>query len=299
MDLVLGDNFRYNFDYYIENGFNLSLGFKSQFNQFNKNVTSDISSIDLSPLGISSINVNFSDVTNQIYFQSLFVQKFLIGGGIEHKFLKINSETLSNINPLIDKSTYTSLFGYMKYDSFDNKYFPTKGWYFAGDIQSYLFSSNHTGDFHPFSIAKGDFGIAATLFRKTTVKFQTEAGFSFGPESVAFFDFILGGYGYNMINNFRHFYGYDFLSIAGNSYIKSIGTIDYEFYKNNHFNFAVNVANIGDRIFETVNWISMPKYTGYAVGYGLETIIGPIEIKHSWSPETKKGYTWFSIGFVF
>ena len=299
LDLVLGDNFRYNFDYYIENGFNLSLGFKSQFNQFNKNVTSDISSIDLSPLGISSINVDFSDVTNQIYFQSLFVQKFLIGGGIEHKFLKINSETLSNINPLIDKSTYTSLFGYMKYDSFDNKYFPTKGWYFAGDIQSYLFSSNHTGDFHPFSIAKGDFGIAATLFRKTTVKFQTEAGFSFGPKSVAFFDFILGGYGYNMINNFRHFYGYDFLSIAGNSYIKSIGTIDYEFYKNNHFNFSVNVANIGDRIFETVNWISMPKYTGYAVGYGLETIIGPIEIKHSWSPETKKGYTWFSIGFVF
>jgi NTE family protein len=299
LDLVLGDNFRYNFDYYIENGFNLSLGFKSQFNQFNKNVTSDISSVDLSPLGISSINVDFSDLTNQIYFQSLFVQKFLIGGGIEHKFLKINSATLSNINPLIDRSTYTSLFGYMKYDSFDDKYFPKKGWYFSGDIQSYLFSSNHTGDFQPFSIAKGDFGIAATLFRNTTVKFQTEAGFSFGPQSVAFFDFILGGYGYNMINNFRHFYGYDFLSLAGNSYIKSAGTIDYEFYKNNHFNFSLNVANIGDRLFETGNWISIPKYTGYAVGYGLETIIGPIEIKHSWSPETKKGYTWFSIGFVF
>jgi NTE family protein len=29
LDIVLGDNFRYNFDYYIENGYNLSFGFKS------------------------------------------------------------------------------------------------------------------------------------------------------------------------------------------------------------------------------------------------------------------------------
>jgi NTE family protein len=51
-------------------------------------------------------------------------------------------------------------------------------------------------------------------------------------------------------------------------------------------------------MFESVGWVSLPKYSGYAMGYGLETIIGPIEIKHTWSPETKKGYTWFSVGFI-
>jgi hypothetical protein len=35
-----------------------------------------------------------------------------------------------------------------------------------------------------------------------------------------------------------------------------------------------------------------------AFGYGLETVIGPIEIKHSWSPETQMGFTWFSWFFV-
>ncbi|MDI6048527.1 patatin-like phospholipase family protein [Flavobacterium sp. XS2P24] len=299
LDIVLGDNIRYNLDYYIENGFNLSFGFKSQFNQFNRNVAKEISSLDLGALGINAINVDFHDLTNQAYFQSLFVQKFLVGGGIELKYLKIKSETLANANPIIDNSNYLSLFGYMKFDSFDNKYFPKKGWYFSGDIQSYLVSSNYTGDFQPFSIAKADFGVAATLFKNATVKFHTDAGFSFGNESVSFFNFILGGYGYNPINNFKYFYGYDYLSIAANSYIKSTGTIDYEFYKNNHFNFSANFANVGDRIFETVDWISIPKYSGYAVGYGLETRIGPIEIKHSWSPENAKGYTWFSIGFMF
>ena len=298
LDIVLGDNIRYNLDYYIENGFNLSFGYKSHFNQFNRNVSREISSLQLSP-DINTFNVDFRDITNQAYFQSLFVQKFLIGGGLELKFLKIKSETLPNEDPIIDKSNYASLFGYMKFDSFDNKYFPKKGWYFSGDIQSYLLSSNYTGDFKPFSIAKGDFGIAASLFNNATIKVQTDAGFSFGNKSVPFFNFILGGYGYNPINNFKYFYGYDYLSVGANSYIKSTATLDYEFYKKNHINFSANFANIGDDIFQTLDWISIPKYSGYAVGYGMETVIGPIEIKYSWSPETPEGYTWFSVGFIF
>ncbi|WP_367756475.1 patatin-like phospholipase family protein [Flavobacterium sp. WC2430] len=299
LDIVLGDNFRYNFDYYIENGYNLSLGFKSNFNQFSRNIPSEVSGLDYGALGVNSIFVDFSDLTSQAYFQSLFVQKFLIGAGVEYKYLKIKSETLANTDPIIDKSSYLSVFGYMKYDTFDNKDFPKKGLYFSGDIQSYFLSSNYTGKFNPFSIAKADFGVAATLFKHATIKIQSEAGFSFGNESVPYFNFVLGGYGFNTINNFRPFYGYDFLSIAGNSYIKTTGTVDYEFYKKNHLNFSANFANLGSNIFETVDWISVPKYSGYAVGYGLETIVGPLEIKYSWSPENAKGYTWFSIGFLF
>jgi NTE family protein len=79
LDVVLGDNFRYNFDYYVENGYNLSLGFKSQFNQFNRNVAAELSGLNLIDLGVNSINMDYSDLTNQLYFQSLFVQKFCWG----------------------------------------------------------------------------------------------------------------------------------------------------------------------------------------------------------------------------
>lgn len=299
LDLIMGDNFRYNFDYYVENGYNLSLGFKSSFNQFSRNLPAEVSGLDYATLGVNSIFVDFSDLTSQAYFQSLFVQKFLIGAGVEYKYLKIKSETLANSDPIIDKSSYFSIFGYLKYDSFDNKDFPKKGWYFSGDIQSYLLSSDYTSTFNPFSIAKGDFGVAATLFDHATIKIQTEAGFSFGNESVPFFNFVLGGYGFNAINNFRPFYGYDFLSVAANSYIKSTGTIDYEFYKKNHLNFSANFANAENDIFQSTDWISIPKYSGYAIGYGLETVLGPVEVKHSWSPETARGYTWISVGFWF
>jgi NTE family protein len=146
---------------------------------------------------------------------------------------------------------------------------------------------------------KAEVGIATKIVKKVTLKFQADAGFAVGQESVSFFNFVLGGYGYNTINNFKHFYGYDFLSVAADSYIKTSATLDYEFFKKNHLNFSANFANLEDGLFRSVDWISLPKYSGYAIGYGLETIIGPIEIKHSWSPENSKSYTWFGIGFWF
>ena len=299
-DLIIGDNIRYNLDYYIDNGFNLSIGFNSQLNQFNKNITNQITSLSINPVkDFNSINVDYADVTNQLYLQSIFAHKFLIGGGIEYKYLEIKSETLANTNPMLDKSNYESIYGYVKYDSFDNQYFPRKGWYFSGDIHNYLLSSNFTGKFNPFSIAKADLGIAFKIFKKTTFKFQTEGGFSIGNESVPFFNFVLGGFGFVPLNNIKSFYGYDFLSIAGDSYLKSTLTFDYEIFKKNHLNFAANYANIGINLFDTLDWISLPKFSGYALGYGMETIIGPLEIKYTWSPENSKGYTWFSIGFWF
>lgn len=299
-DLIIGDNVRYNLDYYIDNGYNLSVGFKSQLNQFNKNVTKQISNLSVNPLvDVNSINIDFLDLTNQLYFQSIFAQKFLIGAGLEHKYLNIKSETLAATNPTLDRSNYGSVFAYMKYDSFDNQYFPTRGWYLTSDVHNYLLSSDYTGKFNPFSIVKADVGVAVKILKKATFKFQTEAGFTIGDESVPFFNFVLGGYGFIPINNFRPFYGYDFLSLAGNSYLKSSATIDYEIFKKNHLNFSANYANIENNYFDSLDWISLPKYSGYALGYGMETIIGPLEIKYTWSPETSKGYTWFSIGFWF
>lgn len=296
-DIILGDNFRYNFDYYVDNGFNLRLGFKSRFNQFNRNVTNDLTNINLE--SVNTVNVDFYDLTNQIYFQSLLYNKFLIGAGAELKFLKIKSETLTNATTMFDKSNYVSAYGYFKYDTFNNKFFPSKGSYFFGDFQSYLLSSNYTNVFKPFSIAKVDMGIAEKVFNKTTLILQTEAGFSLGNDGLPFFDFVLGGYGANTINNFRSFYGYDFLSISGNSFIKGTATIDYEFLKKNHLNFSANFANLGFDIFQAVDRISIPKYSGYALGYGIETVVGPVELKYSWSPEMTKGYVWVSAGFWF
>ena len=295
-DLVLGDNLRYYFDYYIDNGFQLSYGFKSQLNQFNKNIP--VSVITFNNEGTNAINIDYLNLSNQLYIQSVFAHKFLIGVGAEFEYLDITSETLE-LNPTITKSNYFSVFGYLKYDSYDNKYFPKKGWYFSGNPQFYMFSSENDEYFEPFSIISAEAGIAKTIFKNTTVKLQAEAGASIGSKTLPYFDYILGGYGFNNTNNFRYFYGYDYLSISANSYLETTLTFDFEIFRKNHLNLSANYANLADNLYDSLDWISLPKYSGYALGYGLETVIGPIEVKYSWSPEISKPYLWFSVGFIF
>ena len=296
LDIILGDNFRYNLDYYVDNGFNFSYGFKSQLSQFNRNITQEITKSILDTGG-NQINVDYLDLSTRAYLQKGIAQRFLFGAGVELKYLHISSKTISN--PIIDKSSYWSGFGYVKYDSFDNKYFPKKGWSFTSDFQSYLFASDYHNDFKPFSVLQAQFSKAFSVSNSLTFKFQGDAGLPIGNDGIPFFNFVLGGYGYNSINNFKPFFGYDFVSVAANSFIKASGTIDYVFLKKNHLNFSANFANLEQNLFKTKEWISLPKYSGYAFGYGLETRIGPIEVKYSWSPESTKGYTWFSVGFWF
>ena len=301
LDVILGDNFRYNFDYYIDNGFYWSFGFNSKFTSFNRNIATDFANgIVFTDLGINSINIDFTDLSNQAYVQTIFAQKFSLGAGLEFKYLNLKSQTLQNTTPIFDKSNYLSAFGYLKYDSFNQKYFPNKGWYFAGDYKSYLYSSDYTNEFKPFSIVKAEMGIVYEPIKNLTVKLQNEGGFAIGEKSISFFDFVLGGYGFVSVNNIKPFLGYDFLSLAGDSYIKGTITTDYQVYKKHHINFTANFANVGNKIYEHLgDWFTKPEFTGYGIGYGMESIIGPLEIKHSWSPETKDHFTWFSVGFWF
>ncbi|NUY81294.1 patatin-like phospholipase family protein [Flavobacterium sp. MAH-1] len=301
-DVILGDNFRYNFDYYVDNGFYFSFGLRSRYNSFNRNVGTDFSNgALLDSLGLNTLNINFSDLSHQAYIQTLFIQKFMIGAGLEWKHLKIKSETIQNqtVSPTFEQSDYLSGLAYLRYDSYDNRYFPKKGSYFSGDFQTYLYSSDYGNDFEKFSILKAEIGFAKTFFRKFTLRYDVEAGSAIGDHSIPFFDFVLGGYGFSGVNNIKQFYGYDFLSISGDSYIKTGLTFDYEIFRKHHVNVAANFANLGSNIYADGSWVSWPHYTGYAVGYGMETIIGPIEIKYSWSPELPKGFTWFSVGFWF
>lgn len=299
-DVILGDNIRYNIDYYIDNGFHWSFGVKSSFDQFKRISENDFKGGKLkSQLGLDEIDIDYHQLTNQAYVQTIFFQKFLIGAGLKHEFMEINSKTTENIVPRIDRSNYVSATGFMKFDSFTNKFFPKKGWYFMGDAQMYLYSSNYASDFQKFTLMKADMGIVQTFFKKVSLKLQTEGGFVIGENVNNIFDFNLGGYGFHRFGNFKPFYGYDYLALSGNSYVKGSATADYEFYRKNHLNFTANFSNIGDKIFDSKEWISKPDFSGYSFGYGLETFIGPVEIKHSWSPETKKHYTWFSVGFWF
>ena len=64
-------------------------------------------------------------------------------------------------------------------------------------------------------------------------------------------------------------------------------TLEVELFKKNYLNLTANYANLGTNIFESSKWMSAPKHSGYAIGYSVDSIIGPIEIKQSCRPKKK------------
>ncbi|MBT0606986.1 patatin-like phospholipase family protein [Aequorivita echinoideorum] len=308
LDFIVGDNIRYNFNYYIDKGFYWSVGFNSSYNNFEKNVDLSYVSLDQQQaeqnVSLNKISLDYSDFTNQIFAETLFQRIFTLGVGAEHKYLRYLSETIgideNNLPRTVFESTnYYSGFGFLKYDTFDNSFFPNSGVYFEGDFHLYLFAEGRNDDFEQFSIAKARFGYAKSFLKKFSAVLTTEGGFKIGGNNTRSLDFSLGGYGFKEINNIIPFYGYEALSLRGDTYLKSSLLFDYEIFRKNHLNIAVNIANVGDDLFTDGKWIDGLDYSGFALGYGLETFFGPIELKYSFSPETHNSEWFVNVGYRF
>ena len=307
LDLVLGDNLRYNFNYFVDQGFYWSIGFNSSLDVFDKDVNIGLVAQELGEDSngfVNKINLEYLDLTNQLYFESPLKKTLLLGAGVEQKWIKYLSKTIGideNNNPrtVFENSNYFNAFGYLKLDTYDNKFFPKSGAFFKGDFRLYLLASGLNKDFDSFSIIKAKFGYAATVSRNITAVTTAEGGFKIGNTGTSTFDFFLGGYGFKSINNITSFYGYEALSLRGNSYIKLDVTFDYKFLRKNHFNFSVNTAKVGDDLFSTTKWVDSTYFFGYALGYGLETFFGPLEVKYSFSPEREAGEWYINAGFRF
>ncbi len=316
LDLILGDNLRYNFEYYVDKGFYWSFGINSRFYEFVKEVDYGLvlqSNFEI-PVSnnVNNINLDVSDFTNQFYLQTVIKEEFAFLVGAEHKLLKYSTTTLNQIvndstqppptnSPatFFEKSNYLSTYGKLILDTYDDKFFPSKGVYFNGDFHFYLWSSDFNDNFKEFSIAKATIGTAFSLLPKLSLNIETSGGFKLGTSRVAAFDFVLGGFGNHTLNNFEPFLGYDFISLPGNSYVKAYARLDYEFGPKNHLLFAANISNVDDDIFRTGEWFTTPDYSGYGVGYGWESFFGPVQIIYSWSPENDDGILFFSIGYWF
>ena len=305
LDFIVGDNIRYDFNYFIDKGFYWSLGIFSRYNHFEKNILAQawLSEEQQADFNVNKIDLEYSDFTNQFYVQTLFRKDFSLILGGEYKRLKVLTETFveepGTDETIFENSDFVSVFGRLKLDTYDNKYFPNEGLFFDGEFHLYLYSSDFNKTFSEFSIAKATMGYSKSFLRKFSANITLQGGFKIGENSTQSLDFVLGGYGRNLINNFESFFGYDYLSLPGNSFVKGMLTLDYEIFKKNHIIFNANYANVQDNIFESGEWFTTPDFSGYAIGYSVETFLGPIEGKYSWSPETNQGYWFFNLGFWF
>lgn len=297
LDLIAGDNFRYELEYYIDKGFYWSVGLRSKFSMFERDVNGKIF-LNLEALPVTEDNVSLEalSLSNQFYLETLFKKQFNWAFGVEHNRIKLKNEDL---DVDFEDDNLFSVYSQLQYDTLDDKYYPTKGAYFNGKFNLYLISDKYQDDFEQFSVAQARMGLAFTPFSSFYINAFTEGGFRIGNNTDSTLDFMLGGYGNDFALNHKAFYGYDYLNLVGDSYVKADFDFHYEFYKNHIFTASASFANVDDGLFKDSDWLSLPDYSGYALGYGIKTFLGPMQVKGSWSPEIKRTQWFVSLGYWF
>ena len=81
IDFALGDNIRYNFQYYLDKGSYWSFGVNSRLNDFDYEIDLDVIRSNFraaNVAGINEINLNVSDFTNQLYLQTVLKKNLLL-----------------------------------------------------------------------------------------------------------------------------------------------------------------------------------------------------------------------------
>ncbi|WKK65793.1 patatin-like phospholipase family protein [Lutimonas zeaxanthinifaciens] len=303
-DLVIGDNIRYNIDYFYDNGFNWSFGINSRYNTFKADVVNstlpDTRSSGSFDTGLK-VPIRYLDFTTRLFLQSTIKDRWAFRVGVEHKFLNAyTDEVIDNVTNRIyfEKSHYFSAFGKVMLDTYDADYFPKKGVFLNSEYLLYGLSSDYNNNFNTFSQLYGRVGLAYSFFDKLTFHLISEAGVTIGNNDNMVLDYHLGGYNENYINTFIPFYGYGFAELNESAFLRTALTIRYEIFKKNFLSFTGNFGRLNEdiwndgRIFEDTR-------SGYAAGYGVNTFIGPVELIYSWNPDNEQNHWYINVGFWF
>jgi len=308
IDGILGDSPRYTLDYYIDKGYYWSVGLRNYFYRFNFVFDYELARgrRDLPNLPVNFLDLDYRDFSTQLYLETLLNESFAFRIGLEQKLLSVQTQTINvNSNDLpgtiFDETNFFGFFSDIKFDSLNDKYFPSKGVFFDGSFNAYPLSSKSVEEFDEFAIAKTRFKYAQSIGKKISILGELAGGIRLGrSEGVNSLDFLMGGFGSKIINNQIPFYGRDFFELSGDSFIKGAVTVDYKLYEKHHVNVTANYANIGNRIFNIEDWFERVGFSGYAVGYGYQSVIGPIQLKYAFSTDPgTKGQLFVSVGYWF
>jgi NTE family protein len=300
-DMIFGDNVRYQFDYYIDKGLYWSIGLHSRLNQFSNDIQHPLSSL---PTLSSGVIMRHWVQENEFLLGTLFREAFRLNIGVAHQRIVQRTNLIeSNTNDFLflDDSDYYSLKGNLSLDTRDHLHYPTQGGHFYGSVQSYLYkkSARFEDLSEPFLVAQADMSITKPLASKLFFTFGALGGFTVKEPQNNSFRFLLGGYGNRFVLNHKSFLGYAPHSLSGNSFVQANFNLDYNFHKKHHVFAKANFARVGEDIYANKEWLPPADYSGFALGYGLDSLFGPLELTWSYSPEVKRRMVYVNVGWWF
>ncbi|GEN75600.1 patatin-like phospholipase family protein [Chryseobacterium hagamense] len=253
LDVIVGDKPRYYLNYFIDNGYIPGFGIYSSGMSFSLRDTSN-NEFD-----------KWQWLRNEVYLQSIWKDKFAVGGGISHDYFEAefngdNKRYNRFLNPYV----------FLKSDTQNDRDFPTRGIYInaEGKVIDLLKSEV---DRRLVQI-KADIRINIPLSKQFAYRLNLYGGITLGENLPDFYKYRLGGIFEQNIVNFRSFSGFYFAQLNTNNVILASNDLQFKFNKNYFLSGNFSFANLSNDIsFEDavkLNYSSVGLTAGYKSPFG-------------------------------
>ncbi|KAA0129848.1 patatin [Chryseobacterium sp. SN22] len=253
LDVIVGDKPRYYLNYFIDNGYIPGFGIYSSGMSFN-----------LRDAGNNEVD-KWEWLRNEVYLQSIWKDKFAVGGGISHDYFEAefngdNKRYNRFLNPYV----------FLKSDTQNDRDFPTRGIYInaEGKVIDLLKSEV---DRRLVQI-KADIRINIPISKQFSYRLNLYGGITLGENLPEFYKYRLGGIFEQNIVNFRSFSGFYFAQLNTNNVILASNDLQFKFNKNYFLSGNFSFANLSNDIsFEDavkLNYSSVGLTAGYKSPFG-------------------------------
>ncbi|MCL1679757.1 patatin-like phospholipase family protein [Elizabethkingia miricola] len=259
LDVVFGDKPRYYFNYLMDNGYIPGFGI------FSSGMKLDLKDQD------ANVYQNWNWFRNEIYIQSVWKDRYAIGGGLSYDIFNqkigTNKNTFHYYNPYI----------FIKSDTQDNTEFPTRGIYI--DIQAKaldLFKDKQLED--KGAQISGNVKLNIKFSERLTYRVSGFMGVTFG-EVPEFYKYRLGGIFEQNLGSFVSFDGYQFGQKTDNNVLRITNSFQYRILKNYYLIASYNTASLFPNIKNTEFLSFRNNSVGLTAGYSSP--FGQIKLNYS------------------
>ena len=227
LDVVIGDKPRYYFNYFIDNGYIPGFGV------YASGMTLDLKNVD------SNIYQRWNWFRNDVFIQSVWRDKFAIGGGLSHDYFE--SKTVGSA-VFSDGRNFLNPYVFIRSDTQDDKGFPTRG--FTLNAESKLLDLLVNDEKGSTIQTKITTQINFPFTDWFTYRLGLFGGFTVGEVLNDYYLFRIGGIFDQNLGNFTRFSGYEFGQLGAKNMLTNINTFQFKVYKNYYLNADFSIANL-------------------------------------------------------
>lgn len=261
LDLVVGDKSRYYFNYLIDNGYIPGFGL------YSSGMKVELRNKD------SNVYQERVWLRNEAFIQSVWQDKYAIGGGLSHDYFDV----LNLDSSLKTSDNYINPYFFIRSDSRNDIGFPTRGFYLnaEGKFIDLFNSEQRTKIFQ----AKGDVRINIPIKDWYTNRVNLFTGITLGEDLPTLYEFIMGGIFDQNLGNAVSFMGYNFGQHNGKNIVSFSNDFQFHVEKNFFVTPSLSLATI----FEKLDGKEMLRFNYSSVGLtlGYKSPFGQIKVNYS------------------